>query len=253
MDTTRHTGKVAIVTGAGNGIGRATVLRLAREDAAVVGIDVNQAALDETKQLLEAEGLSAQLLNVDVTNQAQVDELVREVGPRIDILANVAGIMDHFLPLGEVDDATWARVMAVNVDGPMRLSRAVLPVMQATGGGSIVTVASKASLGAGASGVAYTTSKHAVIGLVKSIAYYYNADKIRSNAVLPGGVVTAIGATAAPQSEWAMGRAQLSMATMPQPMAEPDQIAAVISWLASDEASNVNGAVVSADGGWATA
>jgi NAD(P)-dependent dehydrogenase (short-subunit alcohol dehydrogenase family) len=92
-----------------------------------------------------------------------------------------------------------------------------------------------------------------VIGLVKSIAYYYGPKKIRSNAVLPGAVATAIGSTAMPKVPWAMERAQLSMATMPPAVAEPDQIAAVISWLASDEASNVNGALVSADGGWASA
>jgi NAD(P)-dependent dehydrogenase (short-subunit alcohol dehydrogenase family) len=143
--------------------------------------------------------------------------------------------------------------MAVNVDGPMRLSRAVLPGMLERGGGAIVTVASKASVGAGASGIAYTTSKHAVIGLVKSIAYFYGPRGVRSNAVLPGAVATAIGATAAPRVEWAMQRAMLSMATMPPTPAEPDTIATAVSWLASDEARNVNGATLLDDGGWATA
>jgi NAD(P)-dependent dehydrogenase (short-subunit alcohol dehydrogenase family) len=182
-----------------------------------------------------------------------VDALVAAAGDRVDILVNNAGIMDHFLPLGDVDDATWDRVLAVNVTGVMRLSRAVLPGMLAAGKGSIVTVASKASLGAGAAGVSYATSKHAVIGLVRSIAYYYGPQGIRSNAVLPGAVATGIGASAAPTVPWAMQRAQLSMATMPPTPAQPDEIAAVASWLASDEASNVNGALVSADGGWSAA
>jgi len=99
---------------------------------------------------------------------------------------------------------------------------------------------------------ACTTSKHAVIGLVNSIAYFYGPQGIRSNAVLPGPVETGIGATAAPKVSWAMERAQLSMATM-GPAAQPDEIAAAISWLASDEASNVNGATLAADGGWSTA
>ncbi|MFA7323963.1 MAG: SDR family oxidoreductase, partial [Candidatus Nanopelagicales bacterium] len=128
----------------------------------------------------------------------------------------------------------------------------VLPIMLAQGTGSIVTVASEATLGAGAAGVAYTTSKHAVAGLVKSIAYYYGPQGIRSNAVLPGGVETNIGTTAAPLTTWSMERAQLSMATM-GPMAQPDQIATAISWLASDEASNINGALLTADGGWSAA
>lgn len=252
MDGSRHSGRVAIVTGAGSGIGRAAVVRLGREGARVIGCDIIEAALAETKTALEQAGLSAELVTADVTKQRDIDRVVAAAGSRIDILANVAGIMDHFLPLGDVDDETWDRVMAVNVTGVMRLSRAVLPLMLEAGGGAIVTVASEASLGAGAAGVAYTTSKHAVIGLVRSIAYFYGPKGIRSNAVLPGPVETNIGTTAAPMVPWAMERAQLSMATMPA-AAQPDEIAAAISWLASDEASNVNGAMLAADGGWSAA
>lgn len=230
MDSTRHSGKIAIVTGAGSGIGRATTLRLAQEGARVIGCDVVEPALAETNAVLQDVGMSAELVTADVTNQVDVDRVVAAAGARVDILANVAGgIMDHFLPLGDVDDETWDRVMAVNVTGVMRLSRAVLPLMLETGGGAVVTVASEASLGAGAAGVAYTTSKHAVIGLVKSIAYFYGPQGIRSNAVLPGPVETGIGASAAPTVPWAMERAQLSMATMGR-TAQPDEIAAAISW-----------------------
>ncbi|MGA8923516.1 MAG: SDR family oxidoreductase [Candidatus Dormiibacterota bacterium] len=252
MDKTRHAGKVAIVTGAGSGIGRATVLRLAQEGAQVVGCDVNAQTLEETRSSLEKVGLSATLIVADVTKQADIDRLVAAAGPRVTILANVAGIMDHFVPLGDLTDDLWNRVIDVNLNGVMRLTRAVLPGMQLVGGGSVVTVASEASLGAGAAGVAYTTSKHAVIGLVKSVAYFYGPKNIRSNAVLPGPVATSIASSASPAVPWAMERAMLSMAAMPAP-AEPDQIAALISWLASDEASNVNGAQVTADGGWSTA
>ncbi|HEX6263037.1 MAG TPA: SDR family oxidoreductase, partial [Actinomycetota bacterium] len=192
MDSSRHTERIAIVTGAGSGIGRATVLRLAQEGARVVGCDVVEPALAETKEILDQAGLSAELVSGDVTRQEDVDRIVDAAGERVDVLANVAGIMDHFLPLGEVDDETWDRVLAVNLTGVMRLSRAVLPSMLEAGGGSIVTVASKASLGAGASGVAYAASKHGVIGLVKSIAYFYGPRGIRSNAVLPGPVETGI-------------------------------------------------------------
>ncbi len=253
MDTTRHTGKVAIVTGAANGIGRATATRLAREGARVIGCDVNDEALAAAAAQAERVHLSIDFVKADVTVQADVDRLVDAAGDRIDILANVAGIMDFFLPLGEVDDATWDRVMAVNVTGVMRLTRAVLPVMEAQGGGAIVTVASKASVGAGAAGAAYTTSKHAVIGLVKSVAYFYGPKGIRSNAVLPGAVATAIGSSAQPRVEWAMDRAKLSMATMNPDPADADTIATAISWLASDEAVNVNGATLLDDGGWASA
>jgi NAD(P)-dependent dehydrogenase (short-subunit alcohol dehydrogenase family) len=252
MDTARHTGKIVIVTGAASGIGRASAIRFAAEGGSVFAFDVNETGLQETQKLIAASGGKCEIICGDVTIQADVDRLVAQVGSRIDVLANIAGIMDNFRPLGEVDDATWDRVLDVNLTGVMRLSRAALPVMIAQGGGAMVTVASKASLGAGASGIAYTSSKHAVIGLVKSTAYFYGTQGIRSNAVLPGPVETNIGTTSAPHSEWAMQRALLSMATLTK-SAEPDQIASVISWLACDEASNMNGSVVSADGGWASA
>lgn len=178
--------------------------------------------------------------------------LVGSIPGPIDLLANVAGIMDHFVPLSEVDDDSWDRVMSVNLTGVMRLTRAVLPGMQTAGAGAIVTVASEASLRAGAAGVAYTTSKHAVIGLVKHVAFFYGPMGIRSNAVLPGAVATGIGASSAPESQWAMERAMAALAAMGT-IAEPVQIASAISWLGCDEASNINGAVVAADGGWSTA
>ncbi len=252
MDRHRHSGKVAIVTGAGNGIGRATALRLAHEGARVIGCDVNAPALEETRAMFAADGLHASLVIADITRETDVEMLVAAAGGRIDVLANVAGVMDHFIPLGELDDATWNHVLDVNLVGVMRLTRAVLPVMEAGGGGAIVNVSSEAAIGAGCAGAAYTTSKHAVIGLTEHVAYFYGPKLIRANAVLPGAVETAIGATATPRSEWAMERAMMAMATMP-PAAEPDQIATVISWLASDEASNVNGACVTADGGWSAA
>ncbi len=252
MDTTRHANTTAIVTGAGSGIGRATALRLAAEGARVVACDVDDAGLATLPAEVPDGAGVIETVRADVNNQADVDALVAAAGDRIDILANVAGIMDHFLPLGEVDDATWDRVIGVNLTGVMRLTRAVLPVMEAAGAGAVVTVASEASLGAGASGVAYAASKHGVLGIVRHVTFFYGPKGIRSNAVLPGGVETGIGATAAPKSPWAMERAMAKMATM-APAAKPDQIASVVSWLASQEASNVNGAIVTADGGWSAA
>lgn len=252
IDPTRHVGKVAIVTGVGSGIGQAILVRLVAEGATVIGLDINQAGEEKTAQMVADHPGSARFEVVDVADQAAIDRLLTTVGPTVDILVNNAGIMDHFLPLTEVDDATWDRVLAVNLTGVMRLTRAVLPFMRAAGAGSVVTVASEASLRAGAAGVAYTASKHAVLGLVKHIAYFYGPEGIRSNAVLPGGVATGIGETAAPASAWAWERAGRALGTA-GPAADPDQIAAAVSWLASDEASNVNGALVTDDGGWSAA
>ena len=107
MDVTRHQGKTAIVTGAGSGIGRATVLRLAQEGARVVALDVNQERLAASQAELETKGLKADFLRADVTSQDDIQRVVEAAGDQIDILANVAGIMDHFIPLGELDDDTW--------------------------------------------------------------------------------------------------------------------------------------------------
>lgn len=251
MDASRHAGRTVLVTGAGSGIGRATVLRMAAEGAAVVALDVSEEGLRGTGDALADTGGHARMEVADVTVQADVERVVADCGP-LDVLVNNAGIMDHFLPLDEVDDAMWERVIGVNLTGVMRLTRAVLPGMRAAGHGAIVTVASEASLRASAAGVAYATSKHAVIGLVRHVAYFYGPFGIRSNAVLPGAVSTGIGATAAPRSEWAMARASQALALLGRP-AQPDQLAAAISWLASDEASNVNGALLAADGGWSSA
>src|SRR5690606_13478216 len=125
---------------------------------------------------------------------------------------------------------------------------AVLPAMRAEGG-AIVNVGSAAGARGGAAGAAYTTSKHALVGLTRSIAWVYAPDNVRCNIVMPGGVETNIGTTAAPRSEFGIGRLTPIHGTALR-MAKSDEIATAVSWLASDEASNINGAVLSADGGW---
>ena len=251
MDTTRHQGHVALVTGAASGIGRATVLRLAAEGAAVVGIDVNADALEETRTAASGTG-SVHVTAGDITTQADIDGIVAgtlEAHGRIDLLANVAGIMDWFLPADEIDDETWDRVMAVNATGPLKLCRAVLPSMRQQGRGAIVNVGSAASVRGGTAGVAYTASKHAVLGITRSIAWMYAPEGIRCNIVLPGGVETNIGTTAVPRTEFGMARLAPIHGTAVR-IAKPDEIASLVSWLGSDEASNINGAVIDGDGGW---
>jgi NAD(P)-dependent dehydrogenase (short-subunit alcohol dehydrogenase family) len=134
----------------------------------------------------------------------------------------------------------------------MMTCRAVVPGMMAREYGAIVNVSSVGGLGGGASGFAYTTSKHAVIGMTRSIAWTYRAAGLRCNAVCPGGVVTNIGTTSVPRDEWGFAQLKPNHALAGR-MAQPDEIAALISWLASDEASNVSGAIVTADNGWKAA
>ncbi len=244
--TGRFTGRTAIVTGAGSGIGRATAVRLAREGATVVAADISAERLDDLTA--EFPDLDLRPVPGDIASDQGVAAIVAAAGGRVDALANVAGIMDAFLPPAEVDDATWDRVFAVNVTAVMRLTRAVLPLMLAAGRGAIVNVSSEASLRASASGVAYAASKHAVNGLTKSVAVFYKGRGIRANAVAPGPVMTNIEAPF--HSEYAAGvLGPIMQATVP-PVAAPEELAAVITWLLSDEASNVNGAILPSDGGW---
>jgi NAD(P)-dependent dehydrogenase (short-subunit alcohol dehydrogenase family) len=242
----RFAGRTAIVTGAGSGIGRATAVRLAREGARVVAADL---VADRLTQLTE-EFPDLDLVPVagDIATEEGTQAVVAAAGGRVDALANVAGIMDAFLPPAEVDDATWERVFAVNVTAPMRLTRAVLPLMLQAGGGAIVNVSSEASLRASASGVAYTASKHAVNGLTKSTAVFYKGQGIRANAVAPGPVATNIEAPF--KSTHAAGVLGPIMQTTIPPVASAEQLAATICWLLSDDASNVNGAILPSDGGW---
>src|SRR5215212_5230299 len=242
----RFAGRTAIVTGAGSGIGRATAVRLAREGARVVAADL---AADRLEQLAgEFPDLDVVPVAGDIATEEGVQTVVAAAGGRVDTLANVAGIMDSFLPPAEVDDATWERVFAVNVAAAMRLTRAVLPLMLEVGGGAIVNVSSEASLRASASGVAYTASKHAVNGLTKSTAVFYKGNGIRANAVAPGPVATNIEAPF--KSQHAAGVLGPIMQTTIPPVATAEQLAATITWLLSDDASNVNGVILPSDGGW---
>lgn len=242
----RFQGQTAIVTGAGSGIGRATAIRFAIEGARVIASDVSQDRLDQLTADFPDLGIVTLVGDVALEETAQA--LLAAAGGTVDVLANVAGIMDSFLPLAEVDDATWERVFAVNLTSIMRLTRAVLPGMIEAGHGSIVNVSSEASLRASASGVAYSASKHAVNGLTKSVAVVYGPKGIRANAVAPGAVKTNIEAPF--KSAWAQERLGPLMSIIPS-FAEAEELAASITWLASADASNVNGVILPVDGGWA--
>jgi NAD(P)-dependent dehydrogenase (short-subunit alcohol dehydrogenase family) len=207
MGGQRYAGRVALVTRRRIGHQTVVAVQLAAEGATVVGCDVDAEGLAATAKLIEAEGHSATMVTADVTVQGDIDNLVAALpDQRIDLLANVAGIMDYFLPVTELDDETWDRIMAVNLTGPMRLCRAVLPLMRAAGKGAIVNVSSVGGLTGSVAGTAYVSAKHGILGLTRSIAYLYAEDGIRTNVVCPGGVETGIGRTAIPKVPWAYQR-----------------------------------------------
>jgi NAD(P)-dependent dehydrogenase (short-subunit alcohol dehydrogenase family) len=241
----RFSGQTVIVTGAASGIGRATASRIAREGGRVVAVDVSADRLAGLVDDLP----EADIVPVagDITSQADVDAIVEAAGPQIHALANVAGIGDDLSPLDETTDAVWDRVMGVNVNGTFKLTRAVLPLMLEAGHGSIVNVISGAALLGSASGAAYTASKHAVLGLTRSAAFMYAQRGLRVNAVAPGPVATNIGSSSKLSTR---GQERLApfFGLLPS-IAAPAELAASITFLLSDDGVNINGAVLSSDGG----
>lgn len=244
--------RTAIVTGAGSGIGMATALRLAASGLDVVVVDIAGDRLDE---LIDDAGPLTPRLHrreADLTVPGDIDAVVAEAerlgGFRV--LCNVAGILDAMAPVHEIDDEQWDRVLAVNLTAPFRLCRAATPKMLAAGGGAIVNVSSLAGIKGGAAGAAYTVSKHGLIGLTLNVTWMYAEQGLRCNAVCPGGVTTAIGTSGPPRSEFGSERMGPGLG-MRIRTGEPDEVAALIAYLVSDDASLVNGAVITADAGWA--
>lgn len=241
----RFNGKTVIVTGAGSGIGRATASRVAREGGRVIAVDISEERLAELKTSLP--DIDITTVTANIIKEDDIKRVVEVAGEKIDALANVAGIMDNMTPLHEVADEIWDRVLAVNVTGMMRLSRAVIPFMLKQNKGSIVNVGSEASLRGSAAGAAYTASKHAVVGLTKSSAFMYGPSGIRFNIVAPGAVMTNIQASF--DSELGSERVNMALGVMPD-AATAEELAASITFLLSDDGVNINGAVLASDGGW---
>ncbi|MDR6989555.1 NAD(P)-dependent dehydrogenase (short-subunit alcohol dehydrogenase family) [Paenarthrobacter nitroguajacolicus] len=242
----RFAGKTIIVTGAASGIGQATALRIAKEGGRVIAADISKERLDALVE--ENSGLDLVPVAGDISTEETVAAVVAAAGARVDALANVAGIMDNFAPIHEVDDELWERVFRINVTSLMRLTRAVVPIMLEAGTGSVVNVASEAGLRGSAAGAAYTASKHAVVGLTKNSAVMYGPKGLRFNAVAPGPTITNIVANWGSQLA-AERLGPLMQATVPTP-ASAAQLAASITFLLSDDGTNINGAILASDGGW---
>ena len=242
----RLNGRVAIVTGAGHGMGAAITRRLTEEGARVVAVDIDGDALAGLASNPDVELVTADLTVPSSATQA-VTVAYDRFG-RLDILVNNAGIMDAFAPVAEVSDELWARVLAVNVSAPMMLMRAAIPRLLEAGGGVIVNISSIRGLTGGRAGAAYTASKHALVGLTRNTAANHGKDGIRCNVVCPGAVETGMEVGGEPSGR---GYATLRMTLQANPrQAQPEELAALVAFLASAESSPINGAVVVADGGW---
>ncbi len=259
----RFEGTVALVTGAASGIGRATALRLAEEGASVAAVDRDEAGLAETLAALEMARAKAAVFPCDVSISSAVSEAVREaeaaLGP-VGVLANVAGVGDTAGAEGieALDDARWALVLSINLTGPFYLCRAVLPGMAERGRGAVVNVSSLAGRSKSANaGPAYSASKAGLLGLTRHLAYDYGRHGVRVNAICPGGVDTpmirAAGVSRArspEEAELRRKRLEAYRHFMPiQRLSEPEEQAAAIAFLASDEASYINGVALDVNGG----
>jgi NAD(P)-dependent dehydrogenase (short-subunit alcohol dehydrogenase family) len=253
----RLQGKTAVITGAGSGMGRAMALLFGKEGARIVAADWHQDTLDAVVGELRRAKTAVTGVKANVAVQAEAEAMVEkaiEAYGRLDILVNNAGVVDLFQPVGEVDNETWRRVLSVNLDGPMFAMRRAVPAMLKNGGGAILNIASVAGISGAAAGAAYTTSKHALIGLTLNTAWMYAKRGIRCNAIAAGGVATNIMQSV---DQTKLDQAALEVLTpyhkmMPQQL-EAIDIANLALFLVSDEARYINGAIVPADAGWLAA
>lgn len=251
----RFTDKVAIVTGGGGGIGRATALRLAGEGASIVAVDLPGDALTEAADAIEAAGGTAIAVAADVTNAEEVAGYVEQASARfggVDILFNNAGIEGVVTPLDVYPDDMFDQVLSVNVKGVWLGMKHVADAMRRRGGGVIINTASVAGLSGTPNLVAYGASKHAVVGMTKTAAIEFAPAGIRVNAVCPAPIETrmmrSIEAGAMPDDPESMKKAVTETLPLGR-YGEPEEVAALVAFLASEDATYITGGIYPIDGG----
>lgn len=244
----RFTGKVALVTGAGSGIGQATAIRLAEEGARVFCVDLNVAGLEATVQQVTAEGGEACVHLCDVSNEAAVRECVAAcvaTWGRLDVVCNMAGIL-RFDNAHELTLDHWRKVLDVNLTGTFLVCREALPHLLKTGG-NIVNAASTASLAGLPWGAAYAASKGGILAMTKSMAVEYAKRGVRVNCVCPGDIATNMAAKVTfPEGADLSLLSRISSLTG---MKGPEVVAGVIAMLASEDGIHITGESIRMDGG----
>src|SRR5689334_8048937 len=245
----RLNGKTAIVTGAAHGIGKAIAELFAEEGASVLVADIDDAAGEATATTIRSTGGQAVFHHVDVADEKQVAAAVKEAanmgGGRIDVLCNNAS---YFAPWHDVVDAPseeWDKCFQTVLLGSSHFLREVLPLKAAQRSGSIVNIASIQGIVGARSSAAYTSMKHALIGLTRSAAYDYAPHNIRVNAICPGAIQTRI----SPPSGTELHNTQIAKTPLGR-IGQPREVACAALFLASDESSYITGAVLPVDGGW---
>lgn len=240
--------KVALISGAASGVGRATAVRLAGEGASIFGVDIDEAGLAETAASVQNAGGKMEVGRFDLRSRdachGAAGAAVAAFG-RLDVLGNIAGV-SRFQIFGELTEQEWDFIFDINVKGAAFLAQAAIPHLIETNG-AVVNVASVAGLIGQAYTVAYTASKGAVVQLTRSLAMEYINDGIRINAVAPGGVKTPMTEQLQfPEGiDWKLVKPFIGR----RGLCEPEEVAAAIAYLASDEARSIHGAILSIDGG----
>ncbi len=238
-------GKVAIVTGAGSGIGRAIAVRLARDEAAIAVLDLNGEGAAETAKLITDAGGKAMALVADCANEKAIKEAAAKIraewGP-ITILVNNAGIAT-FVPYMDITEEVWDRTIAINLKGPHLCCREVIPDMLAAGWGRIINITSSSTQSGSVAQAHYVSSKGGLLGLTKALALEYAPTGITVNMVPPGFIDT-------PMLRGAPIDAEAFAKTLPMKrIGQPEDIAAACAYLASEEANYMTGQTISTNGG----
>ncbi|PMD45731.1 short-chain dehydrogenase/reductase SDR [Hyaloscypha variabilis F] len=249
-------GKVAIITGASSGIGLETTKAYLASGSSVLGVDISPLP----SSLSPSPTFAFHQIDLSLPDAAAsvLSSCQKAFGDRVDILLNVAGVMDLNHSVDTLDPAMWERVIKINLTAPVMLMRAVVPGMVERGGGTVVNVCSKAGISGGVAGVAYTASKHGLVGATKNVAFRFRHENIRCNAICPGGVATnihtSVDLSKMDQKAWnsMLPVMQVHSVDFPKGTRPASHQVSALLFLGSDMSVGINGAILPVDGGWST-
>lgn len=251
MSTGRFSDRAVFITGAGSGLGRATAQLFAAEGAKVYAVDVNPDGLAETILAIRLAGGTAEGGSCDVSDPTSVREAIGRAASvlgGIEILINAAGI-GRAARLEEIDEAEWARVLAVNLTGPFNTIKAALPHLLEKKGSNIVNVASTAGMRGQAYAAHYAASKAGLVNFTRSIALEFASRGLRANCLSPAGIMTPIIKNFMPREDFEPSLIAYISPPVPHRMSKPEDMAKTIAFLASDDAKMITGATLIADWG----